>query len=558
MHYNTQVGNEIGANIKEPDTNTLQGIEYILGRDVVSTSNCSVLPLVLLNADDRCKDLPGSGKTDVVQDETACFVDLYMRDNHWDIGKEPNVDAIMPSFDGIYGTEDDWEAIWESPDLWNCIGENGNCSLAQWSAPEVAYSNKIGFNIYNSDPSLNSDPALLHIYYAMASTGESWPADWISNFTYPPGYTCRLGNELAYSPVTIPSIAPGATYTGWITWSPPNFLNPELGQYMDPDICELSLDYPDEGDPRYEMCLLARLESEQDPILGEGEGLIANIMNSNNIVTRNTFLVDPWIVNPGLQNPGNSGHPLTIAPGRPSVILVANNNEIVKNLDVVFESNVQANLSQSLTGVLDIRWIMSEEMWTKWESTGKQGEGIQIIGDKEVKITDLSTAKLLNIPFESKEYQPLATKVTLIVGDGSGKSEFPIETLPDQFSFRITHRSSDSSPINKPSSCLFYVRDIQKTLQQPTANFAVPQLECQPNPFSDNTRIRVYLPTTEPASLMVYNLQGQCVRVLAQGTNLSAGSHYFDLSAEGLSDGLYLCRLITATHQSTQKLLLAR
>jgi hypothetical protein len=53
--------------------------------------------------------------------------------------------------------------------------------------------------------------------------------------------------------------------------------------------------------------LIARLESVNDPINGEqgnGTPIRDNVLNSNNIVTRNTFLIDPNIGG----SPGETWH----------------------------------------------------------------------------------------------------------------------------------------------------------------------------------------------------------------------------------------------------------
>ncbi|MDA0199960.1 MAG: M4 family metallopeptidase, partial [Bacteroidetes bacterium] len=109
-------------------------------------------------------NLPGGKTTLLTEDESLCFIDLRMRDCYNDQGFEPNTEC-----DDWLG----WNDIWNSPDLWVCP-QNDSCYLAASAPPEPAQSNRIGFTIYNAHPNLISDPAQLHLYYTMASSGELW------------------------------------------------------------------------------------------------------------------------------------------------------------------------------------------------------------------------------------------------------------------------------------------------------------------------------------------------------------------------------------------------
>ncbi|MCB0598324.1 MAG: T9SS type A sorting domain-containing protein, partial [Phaeodactylibacter sp.] len=88
------------------------------------------------------------------------------------------------------------------------------------------------------------------------------------------------------------------------------------------------------------------------------------------------------------------------------------------------------------------------------------------------------------------------------------------------------------------------------------------KLEVAPNPFRSETGIQFYLPDAGPASLDVFNLQGQRVRSLLAET-LDAGRHarQWDGTADGgqaLSAGVYLVRLRTEAGVLVKKVSLAR
>ncbi|MBK8473292.1 MAG: hypothetical protein IPL33_14735 [Sphingobacteriales bacterium] len=75
------------------------------------------------------------------------------------------------------------------------------------------------------------------------------------------GDWCYVGEEIPNSPVAIPPIDPQTYHTNWVSWWPPNFVAPDsIDSYQDPNYCGLSTEIdPADGEPKYEMCLLARL-----------------------------------------------------------------------------------------------------------------------------------------------------------------------------------------------------------------------------------------------------------------------------------------------------------
>ena len=541
IHLNGEVFYE-GVGTGQPllFTDLASGVYDVVVEDHIS--GCISTEQIIIN-----EPPSGSGKT---EDGELCFVDLRMRDNNWDTGQEPNYSAGVDVDGGGWSlnSPNDWEDIWYSPDLWNC-DEEEDCPLSDWHNPRATVINKLGFTIYNAHPSVASDPVDLHLYYSLANTGEMWSYDWFDN-NYPnglPGQLCRVGNEIMNSPITILGIPPQNFYTGWVSWSPPNFVNDTVAFYADPDACGLITETdPADGQLKYEICLLARLESAQDPIVGEtlDTPIRDNVLNSNNIVTRNAFLIDPAL------GPGGGIPPL--APGHPSVILVANNNDEIKYLDILFDKFTFGSV-EALYDILEISFVLSPELWDKWESTGKQGEGIEEIDTREVKVTNMETAKLLNIPFDPREFQPFVIKVTILTS--SGKRE-TLNYLSDEFGFRITHRSSDGSPINKPSNCLFMVKDLNKHAQ--TAQILPEKLYCSPNPFSSSMNVRFYLEQEQPVSLVLYDVQGKLIKTIRSNEILQAGTHNIAVDSHNLANGMYICSLITADRRLNEKVVLVR
>ncbi|MBK7529032.1 MAG: T9SS type A sorting domain-containing protein [Sphingobacteriales bacterium] len=471
-------------------------------------------------------NIPGGKTTLLTEDESLCFIDLRMRDCYNDQGFEPNTEC-----DDWLG----WNDIWNSPDIWVCP-QNDSCYLAASAPPEPAYSNRIGFTIYNAHPNLISDPAQLHLYYTMASSGELWDFNWIDWYFTAGDYTCYLGDEIATSPVTIPAINPSSFFTGWTTWTPPNFVNPNLPFYAHPDSCWILPEIdPLDGEPKYEICLLARLLSEADPIRNETfDNITHNVIYNNNIVTKNLFFLNPGM---GV----GMGVPPTVA-GNPSVMFICNNNAAAANLNIVYQQIANGLGVQGSNDSLEISLILSPQLWNNWVQTGQQGEGITLLTQREVRIDNYATAKLLNIPFAAYERQPIAIKTTILTSGGKTTTN-QLSINNPVFSFYLTHESSNQQTINPSSKCQFVLNN--KQMQQHDNTNEI-KLIAYPNPVTNQSGyLQFMLPQAENISVAIYNLSGKKVQQIVSNQPYEAGLHQLPVSTAQLTDGIYICHLTT-------------
>ena len=78
-----------------------------------------------------------------------------------------------------------------------------------------------------------------------------------------------------------------------------------------------------------------------------------------------------------------------------------------------------------------------------------------------------------------------------------------------------------------------------------------------PNPFNPTTVISYQLPVASSVRLVVYDMLGREVTELANG-RMSAGEHKATFSADGLSSGVYFCRLVAGDFVSTRVMTLLR
>lgn len=80
-------------------------------------------------------------------------------------------------------------------------------------------------------------------------------------------------------------------------------------------------------------------------------------------------------------------------------------------------------------------------------------------------------------------------------------------------------------------------------------------IDCYPNPFTNTTFINFNLPAITEASLKVFDLIGNEVRVLIEG-KLQAGNHRLQFNADGLKAGIYFLRLANNNNQLTRKIVI--
>ncbi|MCF8373227.1 MAG: T9SS type A sorting domain-containing protein [Bacteroidales bacterium] len=74
-----------------------------------------------------------------------------------------------------------------------------------------------------------------------------------------------------------------------------------------------------------------------------------------------------------------------------------------------------------------------------------------------------------------------------------------------------------------------------------------------PNPFSSITAVKIHLPEKTEIALMVYDLLGKPVKMIAKGTYL-AGTYTFIIDAQDLADGIYFYRLKAGNYRVTRQM----
>jgi hypothetical protein len=93
-----------------------------------------------------------------------------------------------------------------------------------------------------------------------------------------------------------------------------------------------------------------------------------------------------------------------------------------------------------------------------------------------------------------------------------------------------------------------------KEFDRPTA-FGIKGV--MPNPFNPVVMVSYSLPTTQKVKVNVFNIQGQLIATLVNGTK-GAGRHSVVWNAKGLSSGLYIVTLESNGKRDSRKVTLMK
>lgn len=491
--------------------------------------------------------------------------DVYLKDGWCDVGNEPNENCDSAG----------WDDIWASPDFYPFHAGAGSIPTDDWVANNSPFFTQIDFSSEDNNYQFNNYLfyrvrnkgncvsgggnlyGALYMYYTMASTGEIWDDSWIKNQEG----GCMLGNQITiyaaddvdntdpYEFAPIIPLQANAEFQNFVKWYPPNFSDPNdiTRPYQDLGNCTGWLPQS-EDEYKWEICLLARYKALDDPMFDENEGIDSdnttnNIKSNNNIVTYNTFFFDPY------QQGGSP--PNIISHGHPSAVFIANNNNEAKHLNILLDK-ISEGSSEALEQLLKVEIIPSEKIWQRWTETGRKAEGVQVVADRLIRITNLETAKLLDIPFDPNDKEPIAIKITILLPETGKKPT--LSNLPNTYKTLLTHAAFDpNDEIRKPTACVFQLNDLQK-YGETEINEQTSILQIEPNPVQSGTKINYFLPAATTVTLCLYDTQGRIIKNLLPKSNSLGGWQTVWLDTDGLTTGVYIVQLKTQTGNLIQKM----
>ena len=346
------------------------------------------------------------------------YGDYSMRDNPKDTGKEPNCEA---------GPLDNLD-VYNSPDLWNCHDALG-CG-GQNEQPIEGTINHLWANIKNISSDCIASSGIVKFYWTIASTGEIWPNDWISSTQG----SCTVGDYIGFS--NIGSLMPNEVGGVTIAWTPPN-----INALIDCEVYRYPWDIQNET---YQICLLARINDYKDYMFLEwgGAEIGTNARNSNNIVTKNTKLLDDpnQIINPGTDSVRYQSDV--------SWFLFRNNNDTTRSLDLVFETVSDA----SNVDFQYIELLISDELFGKLDEGNM---GYSVVAPNVIRLSGfLNEFSLSNIEMDADEKQLIGIRVSI---DGDSTAHYNSVCSSD--TIIVHHRAADSSKINISSKCYMVFPD---------------------------------------------------------------------------------------------------
>jgi hypothetical protein len=274
----------------------------------------------------------------IVTGITAPLANLYIKDRPYDIGTEPNPDS---------------GPMWISEDIW--VRQNIDGGLVHEN-PEYKTSspNAVYIRVYNKGTATSS-ASKVKLYFAKASTGLTWPTNFI-NFTVGP---VVYGNFIGE--VNIPAITAGSSAIVMIPWYPPN-------------PADFSTD-------QHHFCLAARIEAFGDPMFNEVNGSIgANAKNNNNIAWKNLSVY-------------NLNTTDVVAPTAVFIRGIKSKSVNIRFVDKGFNENLKNNFFE-LGGTIEA--TLDPALFERAEANGSL-RGVKII-DKNKILIDTRDAAITNLP----------------------------------------------------------------------------------------------------------------------------------------------------------------
>lgn len=270
--------------------------------------------------------------------------DLYIKDRPYDTGVQPNPDS---------------GPMWISDDIW--VRQNIDAGLVHEN-PEFKLSspNAVYIRVYNRSTNTSAS-AKVRLYFAKASSGLTWPTNFV-NFNIG---TVKHGDEIGE--VSIPSIPAGGNTIVMIPWYPPN---PAL----------YSTD-------QHHFCLAARIESPNDPMFSEltGVGIGVNTKNNNNIAWKNLSVY-------------NLNTTDIVPPTTVFVRGIKSKSVNLRFVDKGFNEQLKNNFFD-LGGVIEA--TLDDKLFERAQANGSL-KGIEVIGKNKILIKSRETA-IANLPIDLEE-----------------------------------------------------------------------------------------------------------------------------------------------------------
>ncbi len=458
---------------------------------------------------------------------------LMSKDDNLDVGNETNNQSLN---------------IWGSNDIWNRRNTVGSPDDHQ----EPGYQTTAQYNIMKlrvRNIGCQSSPvANAKMYWTMGATGENWQVAWdgsIQFCTVPAGGEVTIPNTgqtyITGQGFNVPVLLPNQNFVVEGKWKPKN------------PLIDYACMQPGMGSEPM-ICFLGRILSPADPMFNEQFGPIGpNVKDNNNIVTRNTKLVNM---------------PGTYSLKKPfgGSVLLQNYLRRTEAFNVRFAalSNRDSRFSQ----VGSVTITLSDRLWEAWSESGREARGMEVTNEEahQLQVTDLSNAVLLNVVMNPGEYMNIGAEFMLLQPVDS-REEFRFG-----FSQEIANVIMPETPYG--SDCLFVVivsdeeaRQNEKEgftapapatrLATTTAAKPLSSLSIMPNPADGKASLQFALNSDETVSIALMEMNGNVIQVVADKVFYKKGTHQLSFSVATLKAGSYLVTVSSAIGKQSTRLIVS-
>lgn len=317
-------------------------------------------------------------------EEQDLAFDLVIKDNLDDLGEEPNTTI---------------DKFWKSKDIWvrNLDDDGDEHQNPEYNINQNPY---IYVKVSNFGCS-KSQEATLNLHWAKASTSLTWEHNWTGEATmYNPdlGQDVVLGDLVAS--VEIPQINSGEEEVIKIEWE--NIPNPNH--------------YHGINDEPWHFCLLARIESEFDPMtFSEGTSVSTNTQNNNNIAWKNLS-----VINVSPEERYNHG----------AVVAVQN----PRNVRDFYNLNFSPNLLEHGTSIFDeaeVSIVLDDIVFNAWDAGGRQGSNFRLFEKEQKIIATDHNFSLDNIDLDANEIGTIYVGFNFLTPYVTGNNTFEFDVTQE-------------------------------------------------------------------------------------------------------------------------------
>lgn len=309
-------------------------------------------------------------------------LDLYVKDSPDDNGTEPN--AVT-------------QHMWTSQDIWVRNNNDGGLTHQnpEYKAPippfNITPPNYIYVRVINRSCETSSGNETLTINWAKANTALAWPQNWDGSLQNSGGFD--LGGEL--NSVTIPSLQGGEETIVVIPWAVPNPDDYTTGQG---------------SDNPWHFCLLARIDSTDDPMGTYTSNPNVMVRNNNNQAWKNITVVD-------LVSDFTSGSVLIANPyNTPKTFFLELQKETNEGGKAIFEE-------------AEVTLKMDDVLFDAWERGGKIAEKLDSTIEEKRKLVKGDNVILDNIAFEPNEMGLLTLDFSFLTEELTDKTEYTYHVI---------------------------------------------------------------------------------------------------------------------------------